>query len=78
MRLGVVPRDGIVEAEAGRLMATARRFSNLPSLEGLPRSVSALYELSRMDPSDIEAGIQSGAMHARVSGTCCGLPWWAF
>ena len=50
-------------------MAIARRFSNRPSLDDLPRSVSALYELSRMDPDDIEAGIESGAMHARVSGT---------
>ena len=35
----------------------------------LPASPTALLALSRMDPSDIAAGIESGAMHARVSGT---------
>ena len=45
---------GIAEAEARRLMAIARRFSNRPSLDDLPRSVSALYELSRMAPDGIE------------------------
>lgn len=53
---------GIAEAEARRLMAIARRFSNRPSLDDLPRSVSALYELSRVDPDDIEAGIETGAI----------------
>ena len=60
--LPMLAEIGIAEAEARRLMAIARRFSNRPSLDDLPRSVSALYELSRMDPSDIEAGIESGAI----------------
>ena len=71
-------RDGIAEAESRRLMAIARRFSNVDTGLHLPGSYRVLYELSRMDPSDIDHGIESGAMHARVSCTCCGLPWWAY
>lgn len=50
---------GIAEAESRRLMAIARQFSNRPNLDDLPRSVSALYELSRLAPEDIESGIES-------------------
>lgn len=58
--LPMLKEVGISEAEASRLRSIARRFADLPSLEDLPRSVSALYELSRLDPSDIEDGIESG------------------
>ena len=53
-------------------------ISNRGNCHDFPAAMRALYELSRMDPDDIEAGIESGAMHTRVSGTCCGLSWWAF
>ena len=59
-------------------MRIGEKFSNVDTGLHLPGSYRVLYELSRMDPGDIEAGIESGAMHARVSGACCGLPWWAF
>lgn len=51
---------GISETESKRLRAIARKFSNRPNPDDLPRSVAALYELSRVDPSDIEEGIESG------------------
>ena len=44
-------------------------LSNATNSSHLPKALDAIYELSRMDPSDIEHGIESGAMHARVSGT---------
>lgn len=53
---------GISEAESRRLQAIGRQFSNRPSLDDLPRSVSALYELSRLPADEIEAGIESGAI----------------
>ncbi|MDV7195783.1 hypothetical protein [Mycolicibacterium fortuitum] len=53
---------GISEAEASRLRAIATRVGNLPNLEALPRSVSALYELSRLPAEQIESGIESGAI----------------
>ena len=69
---------GISRSYAARLMRIGEKFSNVDTGLHLPGSYRVLYELSRMDPDDIEAGIESGAMHARVSGTWCGLPWWAF
>ena len=37
-------------------------ISNSPNLGNLPSAINALYELSRLDPSDIEDGIESGAI----------------
>ena len=71
---------GINERVARRLMSIGqnRAISNRTNWSDFPGAMAALYELSRMDPDDIERGIESGAMHARVSCTWCGLPWWAF
>ena len=62
---------GINERVARRLMSIGqnRAISNRTNWSDFPGAMAALYELSRMDPDDIEAGIESGAMHARVSGT---------
>lgn len=65
--LPMLEEIGISEAEASRLRSIAVAASNLPSLEGLPKSVSALYELSRMDPDDIEAGVESGAISPKTT-----------
>ena len=56
---------------AQRLMSIGSNsaLSNATNSSHLPKALDAIYELSRMDPSDIEHGIESGAMHARVSGT---------
>lgn len=48
--LPMLKQIGISQAEAGRLRTIASKVANLPNLEGLPSSVSALYELSRLDP----------------------------
>lgn len=53
---------GISETESKRLRAIAERFSNRPSLDDLPRSVSALYELSRLPAEEIESGVESGVI----------------
>lgn len=60
--LPMLSEIGISEAEASRLRAIATRVGNLPNLEALPRSVSALYELSRLPAEQIESGIESGAI----------------
>ena len=69
--LPMLKQIGIEERAAQRLMSVGRNraISNPTNLSDLPTAMAALYELSRMDPSDIESGIESGAMHARVSGT---------
>lgn len=52
---------GIGEDMAGRLMRIGRNeaLSNSASLRNLPTATMALYELSRLDPADIEDGIES-------------------
>lgn len=55
---------GIDQGTARRLMSIGRNpaISNRGNCNDLPTSIRALYELSRVDPDDIEAGIQSGAI----------------
>ena len=65
--LPMLEEIGISEAEASRLRSIAVAASNLPSLEGLPKSVSALYELSRLDADDIEHGIETGAITPKMT-----------
>ncbi|WP_131806211.1 hypothetical protein [Mycolicibacterium conceptionense] len=60
--LPMLKQIGISEAEASRLRSIAVKVSNLPSLEALPTSVSALYELSRLPAEDIEDGIANGEL----------------
>ena len=47
---------------AFELMKIGDRFSNVRHGEHLPGTVKVLLELSRLDPSDIEEGIESGAI----------------
>ena len=58
----LLEETGISRSDAQRYMAIWRRFSNYPNLGNLPTSPTALIELSRLDPSDIEEGIESGAI----------------
>lgn len=52
---------GLEHTMAKRLMAIGRNAGlKGANLHHLPSSVSALYELSRMDPTDIEDGIEAG------------------
>ena len=60
--LPMLRQIGISESESKRLRAIAETFSNRPNLDDLPRSVSALYELSRLPAEDIEAGIEDGSI----------------
>ena len=53
---------GISQPYAYKLMQIGKRFTNHSSWNDLPGSIAALYELSRMDSSDIEDGIESGAI----------------
>ena len=57
---------GISRSYAFKLMKVGERFSNVSSSKHLPSSPEALYELSRMDPSDIEDGIESGAINPNM------------
>src|SRR5699024_5547148 len=58
--LPMLKEIGISEPESRRLQAIGREFSNRPNLDDLPRSVTALYELSRVPADEIESGIASG------------------
>ena len=53
---------GISRSYAFELMKIGDRFSNVRHGEHLPGTVKVLLELSRLDPSDIEEGIASGAI----------------
>lgn len=53
---------GISQPYAYKLMQIGKRFTNHSSWNDLPGSIAALYELSRMDSSDIEDGIESGVI----------------
>ena len=53
---------GISQPYAYKLMKIGDSFPNHSSWNDLPGSIAALYELSRLDPSDIEEGIESGAI----------------
>lgn len=62
--LPMLKEIGISPSAAERLMSIGRNaaISNSPNLGNLPSAINALYELSRLDPSDIEDGIESGAI----------------
>lgn len=53
---------GIDDSTARRLMSIARNpaISNRGNCHDFPTAMRALYELSRMEPSDIEDGIEAG------------------
>ena len=67
--LPMLKEIGIGEDMAGRLMRIGRNeaLSNSASLRNLPTATMALYELSRMDPSDIEHGIETGAITPKMT-----------
>lgn len=58
--LPMLAEIGISQPYAFKLMRIGERFPNHSSWNDLPSSIAALYELSRMDPSDIEHGIEAG------------------
>ena len=55
---------GIDQGTASRLMQISRNpaIANHGNCHDFPAAMRALYELSRMDPDDIERGIESGAI----------------
>ena len=55
---------GIDRQTAHRLMKVGANtaLSNVGNYQHLPTALRALSELSRLDPSDIEDGIESGAI----------------
>ena len=65
--LPMLDEIGISRSYAARLMRIGEKFSNVDTGLHLPGSYRVLYELSRMDPSDIEAGIQSGAITPKTT-----------
>ena len=46
----------------GRPVSIGRAFSNRSYENDLPGNMTVLYELPRMDPDDIEHGIEPGAI----------------
>ena len=60
--LPMLKEIGISDGYARKLMSIGRTFSNRSYENDLPGNMTALYELSRLDPSDIEEGIESGAI----------------
>lgn len=60
----MIKEIGISARGAQRLMSIGSNsaLSNATSSSHLPKALDAIYELSRLDPSDIEAGIESGAI----------------
>ena len=67
--LPMLAEIGINERVARRLMSIGqnRAISNRTNWSDFPGAMAALYELSRMDPSDIESGIQSGAISPKTT-----------
>ena len=59
--LPMLAEAGISDREARRYMEIARNLKSAKFAD-LPASPTALLALSRMDPDDIEAGIESGAI----------------
>ena len=62
--LPMLEEVGIDQGTASRLMQISRNpaIANHGNCHDFPAAMRALYELSRMDPSDIERGIESGAI----------------
>ena len=60
---------GISHGYAKKLMTIGRNeaLSNGSHGNHLPGSFRALYELSRMDPGDLESGIESGAINPNMT-----------
>ena len=62
--LPMLKEIGISRSYAFKLMSIGERLSNVSHEKHLPGNITVLYELSRLDPSDIEGGIESGATFA--------------
>ena len=60
--LPMLKEIGISDGYARKLMSIGRTFSNRSYENDLPGNMTVLYELSHMDPEDIERGIESGAI----------------
>lgn len=58
--LPMLKEIGISDGYARKLMSIGRAFSNRSYENDLPGNMTVLYELSRMDPEDIEDGIEHG------------------
>lgn len=58
---------GISDGYARKLMSIGRTFSNRSYENDLPGNMTVLYELSRLDPDDIEAGIETGAITPKTT-----------
>lgn len=58
--LPMLAEIGVSRSYAFKLMKIGERFSDVSSSKHLPSSPEALYELSRMDPDDVEDGIEHG------------------
>lgn len=58
---------GISQPYAYRLMTIGERFPNHSSWNDLPRSISTLYELSQLEPDEIEHGMEDGAIHPDIT-----------
>lgn len=67
--LPMLAEIGIDRQTAHRLMKVAENtaLSDVGNCQHFPTAIRALAELSRMDPSDIEAGIQSGAITPKTT-----------
>lgn len=63
--LPMIGRAGINEDTAGYMMRIARNraLADSGNYRNLPVATAALYQLSRLDPDDIERGIESGDVH---------------
>ncbi|MBM6589854.1 DUF3102 domain-containing protein [Brevibacterium sp. RIT 803] len=53
---------GISQSHASHLMQIGRNLNQSDPTD-LPRTVTALYELSQLDPEDIEHGVEDGTIH---------------
>ena len=67
--LPMLEEIGIDQSTARRLMSISRNpaIANRGNCHDFPAAMRALYELSRMDPSDIEAGVESGAINPSMT-----------
>lgn len=58
---------GIRRMTAYRLMKVAEAFSSCPNLGQLPPDRTALYDLAKLDPSDLQNALMEGEIHAGMS-----------
>lgn len=54
---------GISQRHAQKLMQIGEQFSNASYMTHLPSTMVALYELSRLDPEEVEASVEDGTIN---------------